>query len=192
LWFGFYRRRGALRFLAAVGLVLVTTLTYLWFDDELRPQLWSALGWTGPAAAGNGSALPVANWRAWDPSAKPEAEGLWTGFELHYAYRLPLFIAYVALIVATFFRPAPKNLAHLIALSGALILGIQFWYADSGGIYVLWYLPFLVLLLVRPNLSEKYPPLIDPSKNWFGRAYRWLKQRLFREKPVRQPAKVAS
>lgn len=192
VWFGFYRRRGARRFVAAVGLVLVATLTYLWFDEELRPQLWSALGWTGTSAAGNGSTLPVANWRAWDPSAKPEAEGLWTGFELHYAYRLPIFIAYLALIVATAFRPAPKNLAHLIALSGALILGIQFWYADSGGIYVLWYLPFLVLLLVRPNLSEKYPPLIDPATDWLRRAYRWLKHRSTGEKPVRQPARASS
>ena len=191
VWFGFYRGRGAARFAAAVALVLVTTLSYLWFDDELRPQLWSALGWTGSSAAGNGASLPVANWRAWDPSAKPEAEGLWTGFELHYAYRLPLFIAYLALVIATAVRPAPKNLAHLIALSGALVLGIQFWYADSGGIYVLWYLPFLVLLFVRPNLAEKYPPRIEAATDSLSRAFRWLKHRLFKEKSVPQPAKVS-
>ena len=98
-------------------------------------------------------------------------------------------LAWVALLVVAAFRPAPKNLAHLIALSAALILGIQFWYADSGGIYVLWYLPFLILLLVRPNLAEKYPPTIDPATDWLHRARRWAGARMFKQKaqPVRQP-----
>jgi hypothetical protein len=192
VWFSFYRRRGARRFAVAVSLVLACAFTYLFLDEELRPQLWSAIGWTNGAASANSagsSSLPVANWRAWDPSAKPEAEGVWTGLELHYAYRLPIFIAYLALMVVAAFRPAPKNLAHLIALSAALILGIQFWYADSGGIYVLWYLPFLILLLVRPNLAEKYPPTIDPATDWLHRARRWAVARMFKQKaqPVKQP-----
>jgi hypothetical protein len=135
--------------------------------------------------------VPEANWRAWDPSAKPNVEGLWTGLELHYAYRLPLFIAYLALIIATSVRPTPKNLAHVIAISGALILGIQFWYADSGGIYVLWYLPFLVLLLFRPNLAEKYAPAIDPATDWLRRAYRGTRRRFSSQKSPRLPVSAS-
>jgi hypothetical protein len=132
--------------------------------------------------------LGTANWRAWDPSAKPDVEGLWTGLELHYAYRTPLFIAYLALVIVTAFWPSPKNLAHVIALSGALILGIQFWYADAGGIYVLWYLPFLVLVLLRPNLADRVPTPIDPQFDWARRTLRWAKFHMQpRPKPSKQP-----
>jgi hypothetical protein len=185
LWFSFYRRRGALRFLAAAGFVLTCAVIYLWMDEELRPQLLSALGWNESAAA------PEANWRAWNPSAAPTAEGLWTGLALHYAYRLPLFIAYLALIIVTAVRPSPKNLAHLLAISGALVLGIQFWYADAGGIYVLWYLPFLVLLLFRPNLAEKFPAQIDPAADWLNRSLHWAKRRWFTHKVVEPAVKAA-
>ena len=59
--------------------------------------------------------------------------------------------------IATAFWPTPKNLAHVIALSAAVLIGIQFWYAEQGGIYVLWYLPFLLVLVFRPNLLDRRP-----------------------------------
>ncbi|HEV3085548.1 MAG TPA: hypothetical protein VGY66_37690, partial [Gemmataceae bacterium] len=86
-----------------------------------------------------------------------------------WAYRLPVFIAYLAVVATTLFWPRPKNLAHLLALSVAVILGIQFWYADRGGVYVLWYLPFLLLLVFRPNLSDREPAAIVPEKDWLTR-----------------------
>jgi hypothetical protein len=49
------------------------------------------------------------------------------------------------------------------------MLGIQFWYADRGGVYVLWYLPFLLLLVFRPNLSDREPAAIVPEKDWLTR-----------------------
>ena len=96
----------------------------------------------------------------------------------------PIFIAFCILLGTTMFRPAPKDLAHLIALSAALILGIQFWYADHGGIYVLWYLPLLVLLLIRPNCSERLPPLIDRNTDWLHRAIRGIQNALRRPSPA--------
>ena len=171
VWFGFYRGRGAWRFSAAFFAVALGFLAYFWLDPTLRPYLVSAMN------------LP--DWRAWDFSAQPTAEGLWTGLELHYAYRVPLFIAYLILVVATAYWPSPKNLAHLIALSAALILGVQFWYADAGGIYVLWYLPLLVLLFVRPNLSERYAVEIDANRDWLLRGFRWFgRRRADRPEPV--------
>ena len=63
-----------------------------------------------------------------------------------------------------------------LALSAALLLGIQFWYADRGGIYVLWYLPFLLLLVFRPNLSDRVPPVINPETDWLVRLGHVLKR----------------
>jgi hypothetical protein len=69
------------------------------------------------------------------------------------------------------------------------LIGIQFWRADNGGVYVLWYLPFLLLLAFRPNLSAAQPP---PTRDdWIkrlGRRGTRMFLRLFRR---RRPARVA-
>jgi hypothetical protein len=77
---------------------------------------------------------------------------------VHWAYRLPVFVIFVAFVIAVAVWPTPKNLSHLIALSAAVLIGVQFWYADRGGVYVLWYLPLLLLMSYRPNLSTAEPP----------------------------------
>jgi hypothetical protein len=55
----------------------------------------------------------------------------------------------------------------VLALTAAVLIGIQFWYADQGGVYILWYLPLLLLLVFRPNLSACQPQ--PPSNDWLGR-----------------------
>src|SRR5438477_11961933 len=83
--------------------------------------------------------------------------------------RLPVFVALLAMVGATHFWPTPKNLAHLLALTIAVLIGIQFWYANQGGVYVLWYLPLLLLLMFRPNLADRQPAAIVPEKDWLTR-----------------------
>ena len=61
-----------------------------------------------------------------------------------------------------------------MALCAAILIGIQFWYADRGGVYVLWYLPFLILLVFRPNLSDRLPRTIDAETDWLNRLGRRL------------------
>jgi hypothetical protein len=92
---------------------------------------------------------------------------LWTG--AHWAYRLPVFVLYVAFLIGITFWPSPKNLSHLIALSAAVLIGVQFWYADRGGVYVLWYLPLVLLLVFRPNLTNTEPPPIEPGSGMMVR-----------------------
>src|SRR5262249_3817618 len=61
----------------------------------------------------------------------------------------------------------------VLALSAAALIGIQFWHADQGGVYVLWYLPFFLLLVFRPNLSDRMPPTPSAQSAWpirLGRA----------------------
>jgi hypothetical protein len=156
-WLSFYWKRGAGRFLAAfvltacVGLAIVGGI--LWWSDELAGIIREGM-----------------NLSAWQPWRVPSSEGFWTG--VHWAYRIPIFIAYLAFVITTACWPVPKNLAHLIALSAAVFIGVQFWYADQGGVYVLWYLPLLVLLVFRPNLSERRPLPIQPETDWLCRMRR--------------------
>lgn len=161
LWLSFYWRRGsgrfAVAFLLAAGLSLALTVSVLWSNGNLAHSLQSTLALTD-----------------WQPWKKPttESEGLWQG--VYWAYRTPVFIAYLAFVLTTAFWPSPKNLAHLVALSAAVLIGIQFWYGDQGGVYVLWYLPLLLLLVFRPNLSDRQPLAILAETDWLARLGRLL------------------
>jgi hypothetical protein len=106
----------------------------------------------------------------------PKAESLWHG--AHWAYRLPIFVLYVGFLVGVTLWPSPKNLSHLVALSAAVLLGIQFWYADRGGVYVLWYMPLLLLMVCRPTLTGHEPPPVEAGTgvmSWAGAAWRRIR-----------------
>ncbi|MBA2224606.1 hypothetical protein [Thermogemmata fonticola] len=142
-WWGFYAGRGAGRFLIAAGGALLFTITLTasiyWLDGLYVTRLIAA--------------MHLWEWQLWH---LPAREGIWTA--VHWAYRLPVFVLFIAFVIASAFWPRPRNLAHLIAFNAAIVLGVQFWYADCGGIYVLWYLPLLILLVCRPNLTLAEPP----------------------------------
>jgi hypothetical protein len=163
LWCGFYGRRGAGRFSGAFALTAVLCLatygTILWQAGELPHSVQQVLS--------------LADWQPW---IRPPAEthGFWTGVHWAWAYRMPVFIAYLAFLATTTIWPSPKNLAHLLALSAALLIGIQFWYAEQGGKFVAWYLPLLLLLMFRPNLNDRRPPPIQRETDWLLRLGRWL------------------
>ena len=164
VWFGFYRGRGAgrftLGFVAALLLSLGVTSVVLLSKWELGEYLRVARN--------------LSEWQAWKA---PRTESIWTGS--HWAYRLPVFIACMAFVLLAFFWPKPRHLGHVIAQSAAVVLGVQFWYADQGGVYVLWHVPLLLLMVFRPNLTEVRPPEI-PSGVWKIPA--WLARR--RAKPA--------
>jgi hypothetical protein len=50
----------------------------------------------------------------------------------------------------------------------ALLIGIQFWHADRGGVHVLWYLPFFLLMVFRPNLTNAVAPRLQ-NDDWPAR-----------------------
>jgi len=54
--------------------------------------------------------------------------------------------------------PRHKTLEHLIANSAAIIIGTQFWYPQQGGVYPLWYVPLLLVVIFRPTLAQLTPP----------------------------------
>jgi len=177
VWFSFYWRRGACRFALSLclsaGLCLGVIGGFLWFNGEL-PYLVSS-AWTFP------------NWQLWKELA-PDAYSIWNAsdWSVHWAYRIPVFIAFVAFVVATLFWSTPKTLAHLLALSAAVLIGIQFWYADHGGLFILWYLPLLLLMVFRPNLSTALPPV--PADDWLARSGRMIGRLFWRLFYRPQPA----
>jgi hypothetical protein len=177
-WLSFYWRRGSARFsgafLLAVGLCVLPPAIIMWLDGNLTQSIQSI--------------LTQSDWQPW--KTKVVSEGFWKDMHWAWAYRMPVFIAYLALVVTTLFWPRPKNLAHLIALSAAVVLGIQFWYADQGGVYVLWYLPFLLLLVFRPNLADRVPAPIVSENDWLARSRRALAR--FASRLLRLPEPTAS
>ena len=150
LWIGFYRGRGMARF----ALVAIATLA-----------LCGALAWNIPALTAWGRALGARSLAAVGllPGVEtPSAGSFWRGIDS--AYRLPVLIAYLALTLATSVWPADKNLGELIALTAALLVASQFWYLDEGGTLVPMYLPLVLLMIFRPNLSAKRPPIPSPRQ----------------------------
>ncbi|MCU0705617.1 MAG: hypothetical protein MUF18_16715 [Fimbriiglobus sp.] len=156
-WWQFYHGRGSGRFAvwfaAAVGGGLLVSVLALALAGEYTSGVWQAL-----------------NLAEWQPWKVPMAESVWTGGK--WVYRLPLFIAYLGFVLGTYFWPKARNLGQLLAVSGAALLGIQFWYADRGGLYVLWYAPLLILMILRPTAMHLTPPGVN-GIHLFG----WLRRK---------------
>ncbi len=149
LWCSFYWERGLKRFLTGVLLmigVLVATLAFTststdWFIEHLLQMF--------------GLRLPTTT----------HMEGIWKTWS-HY-YRFPVLAAFVAMSISFAIWPTRKTLATLISGSAALMLGAQFWHAYSGGIFIAWYLPLLLLTIFRPNLEDR-TALAKIGPGWFG------------------------
>ena len=138
LWITFYGRRGALRFVLAlviVGVLLLSSLvltsadTYSFTRQTLGSIDWSVFQLDRNERAGY--------WIAHDP-----------------AYRLPIVVAFLVMLGVLTIWPRRKNLEHLIAHSTAIVVATQLWYPHQGGVYLLWYLPLLLMVVFRPRLAH--------------------------------------
>lgn len=141
LWAGFYRGRAGARFLGAV----VAVAAACWLVGRFTPGVpeWArALGARSLLQAGLVPGIEA-----------PRAGSFWS--QIDPAYRLPVLIAHLAMVVAFWWWPARKNLGELIALSAALLIASQFWYLDEGGALILIHLPLVLLMVFRPNLSGR-------------------------------------
>jgi hypothetical protein len=143
LWAGFYKGRGLLRFtIIACSVALGCCL--LGVSIPVLADWARALGARSIAEVG---LLP---W--YEPK---ETGSFWAGIDT--AFRLPVLIAYVALVVVITLWPARKTLAELISMSAALLVASQFWYLDKGGTLVLLYLPLAILMMFRPTMTPRKP-----------------------------------
>jgi hypothetical protein len=150
LWAGFYRGRGAPRFLSGALTTVVVCATLAWLIPGLAE--WAQhLGAPNLTQAG-----------LWPGAEAPRTGSFWSGIDA--SFRLPVLILYLALVAVTTVWPAEKNLGELIALSAALLVASQFWYLVEGGTLVLLYLPLVLLMMFRPNLATKRPVPTPPRQ----------------------------
>ena len=161
LWIAFYGRRGAVRFCLAVGGALVVMIGSLVLTSI-----------DGPAFGQH--VVDYIDWVNLQFRMTDSASGFWSNHET--AYRIPVFVSFVVLLVALTIWPHKKSLSHLLASSAAIIIGTQFWYPEQGGVYVLWYLPMLLMVVFRPALLNHIPPEIPPF-NWRSKILAWLPAR---------------
>lgn len=138
LWFSFYWKRGAWRFLIGIGIALsVLIITQIATSSDLamfgsRMQQMFGIHW--PQMKNLSGA-----WEYWNP-----------------VFRWPILATFLGLSVLSLpLWPQPKTLASLLSCSAAVMLGVQFWHAHSGGLALAWYLPLLLLMVFRPNLEDR-------------------------------------
>jgi hypothetical protein len=162
LWASFYGRRGWLRFVLAVVLTMTCIVSSLLLLSSGSQILVRKLLVYVPVSelverAVGGSAAAA------DAAASPD---FWGPREP--AYIIPVFVTYLVMLVALTAWPSRKSLAHVIPHSAALVIGTQFWYPWQGGVYILWYLPLLLLTVFRPVMANHFAPEFKPLA-LFGR-----------------------
>lgn len=149
LWCSFYWQRGVKRFISGVLLMLVILVLTLAFTatsfDLFVERVLQMLGLRLPTTS--------------------HFEGIWKTWS-HY-YRFPILALFVALSFSFAIWPTRKNLATLISGSAAIMLGVQFWHAYNGGVFIAWYLPLLLLTIFRPNL-EDCTALLKVREGWWS------------------------
>ncbi len=137
IWLVFYGRRGGLQFgtaLLVVTATLATTLVMMTPDPD--SFLRKVIG--------------TINFHLLQFESADHMQGFWTA-ENH-VFRIPVIVAYFALLIILTIWPLRKTIEHLITASAIVIVGIQFWYPISGGTYLLWYYPLLLMVIFRPRL----------------------------------------
>jgi hypothetical protein len=138
LWVAFYGRQGAIRFVAALGIVasvLIGTLALTAADSQ---SFIGSIDW---------SILQFQN---------GEGVGFWAAISP--VYRLPVMAVFLVGVVMMTIFPRRKSIEHLMAHSAAIVVATQLWYPQHGGIYVMWYLPLVLGVVFRPRLAHLVPP----------------------------------
>lgn len=148
LWFGFYWKKGAIRFLAGI----VTVYLVFGILIVLGPSSYGSVGQQIIDLFGHGSFVlenPDGVWEIWKPF-----------------YRIPIIALFFVFCFGMLIWPSHKHLATLISCSTIVLLGTQFWQTHQGGLYIGWYLPLLILTIFRPNLEDRtaVSSVIDASR----------------------------
>ena len=138
LWLSFYARRGLWRFVIGFAIALLAMIVTQIATSSDFPmfveRMQQMFGFRLPQMENLSGA-----WSYWPP-----------------VFRWPVLATFLGMSVFTMpFWPSPKTLASLLSCSAAVMLGVQFWHAHSGGLALAWYLPLLLLMIFRPNLEDR-------------------------------------
>ncbi len=144
IWVSFFGWKRSMRFFAGIAIVaailagsvaLITPDTYTFTQQTINRIDLRLLSFEG----GSGE------------------QGFWNS--IHPAYRIPVMVAFAIMVITLTVWPWKKTLEVLLSYNAAIIVFTQFWYPQLGGVYVLWYLPLLILVIFRPRLLAQcdYP-----------------------------------
>jgi hypothetical protein len=137
IWAAFYGRRGIVRF--SVALLLIGSI------------VCSTVALTAPEAGTFFSqTIGTIHPEILAFETRQAVDGFWT--ESYQYYRIPVIISFFLLLMGLTFWPRRKSVENLVSASAAVITATQFWYPQQGGVYVLWYLPLLLVAMFRPRL----------------------------------------
>jgi hypothetical protein len=145
IWAAFYGRKGAGRFVAAlcgVAIVLLACLAVTSADSDSFVQ--RILGENNMIL----SAL----------SGKENTSGFWKDRDYLSVYRLPVMVAYFIMLTIMTIWPKSRTVEVLLAQSTAAVVGTQLWYEQQGGVYLLWYVPLMLMVVFRPRLAHLRAP----------------------------------
>ena len=138
LWVSFYWRRGLLRYLVGLlagwGMLVVLLLVQTESSVDFVLQLRRLFGIMLPRMEG--------------------LEGIW-GLGWDPVYRIPVLAAFIAIVGTMALWPPQKNLGTLLCYSAAVMVATRFWSGTAGGLNMAWYLPLILLTIVRPNLEDR-------------------------------------
>lgn len=141
IWTTFYGRKRAGKFLLAlmsVATVLLASLALTSADSNSFYQRVIGTINVPLAALSNQEFSP----------------GFWNEADYVSPYRWPVMAAYFIMVIFMTIWPRRRNVEVLLAQSAAAIIGTQLWYTQKGGVYLLWYVPLLLMVIFRPRLTH--------------------------------------
>lgn len=141
MWTAFYGRKGAWRFAAALlGVAVILTTSIALTSADPDSFVTKTLG-----------TLDLAVLAFIDGE---RTAGFWRESDYLSAYRLPIMVSYAVMVVLMTIFPRKRTVETLLAQSTAVIVGTQLWFTQQGGVYLLWYLPLLLMIVFRPRLMQ--------------------------------------
>jgi hypothetical protein len=163
IWAAFYGRRGAGRFVLAlccVAVVLLASLAMTSIDSNSFVR----------------KTVGTINVALLAFSGDQATTGFWPDLDYLSAYRLPVMVAYFVMVIVMTIWPKSRTVEVLLAQSTAAVVGTQLWYTQKGGVYLLWYLPLMLMVVFRPRLIhlrmfESAEPLAEQASVPSGRAH---------------------
>lgn len=140
IWIAFYGRNGGLKFCLSVAGITGLLVGSIWV--------------THGSLIGN-TEFGFFDWTRLRFS-DTETSGFWSVYPA--AYRIPTFVCFLILVTLLALSPGRKNLGNLMAHTTAIIVATQFWYPQQGSVYVLWYLPMLLMVVFRTQMLHSVAP----------------------------------
>lgn len=141
IWATFYGRKRAGRFvLALLGVAVLLTGSLALTSIDSSAFLQKTIG--------------TINVVLTTLSNQEYSAGFWKEADYVSPYRLPVMVSYFLMIAYMTIWPRRRNIEVLLAQSAAAIIGTQLWYTQKGGVYLLWYIPLLLMVIFRPRLGH--------------------------------------